>query len=139
MFFLIINIFQLSCWGGPNFLPKSGFLYVAQFWTLGNDCKPPFCADPKVSECDNAENTPCLCKINVLYKKLFFLFGPFPGHAPASEITISATCWRCECAPRSKINNILTNIIFIEMQKTLLAIKLMYFVTTVLFLLRPIL
>ena len=34
-----------------------------------------------------------------------FRFGPFPGHAPAWEITLSAGCWRWECAPSFQKND----------------------------------
>ena len=63
--------------------PESGFLCVAQFWTLGNGRGPTSCADSNVLAYDSAENIPCACKTDVLYKKSFFRFGPFPGHAPA--------------------------------------------------------
>ena len=75
---------------------------VVQFWTLGKSRELSSCADPKVSAYDSAENIQSPCKTYVLYKKSFFRFGPFSGHAPAWEIIISATCWRCECASRSQ-------------------------------------
>ena len=55
--------------GGLNFLSESGFLCVAQFWTLGKGRGPPSCADSKVLAYDKAENTPWPCKTDVLYKK----------------------------------------------------------------------
>ena len=131
---------ELRILGGPNFFPKSGFFRVAQFWILGNGCGLSSCADPKVSAFDSSENTPCSCKTDVLYKKSFFRFGPFSGHAPIWEITISATNWCCKCAPCFQKTNILTYLNFIEMQKTsLVIVKHMFCVATIVFLLEQLL
>ena len=66
---------------------------------------------------------------------MFFRFGPFPGHAPAEEIIIAATCLRCKCALCRQRAIVFTDLAFIKMQKTTLAIvKQMFFVDTALFL-----
>ena len=52
----------------------------------------------------------------------YFLIWPSTGHVPAWEITTSATCCRLKCAPCPRKTTILTNLIFIEIQKTSLAI-----------------
>ena len=72
VFLLIINIFQEKLLGWPQFLSKSGFFCVAQFWTLGNGRGLPSWAELKVQAYDSLENALCLCQSNVFYKKSFF-------------------------------------------------------------------
>ena len=86
------------------------------------------------------EILPVHVKLMLSSKIRFFRIGSFPDQVPAWEITISATDWRCKCAPCPQKPNILTDLMFIGMQKTsLVNVKHMFFVTTVLFLLEQIL
>ena len=86
LFFQIINIFEEKLAGWRQFLSKSGFFCVAQFWTLGKGRGPPSCADPKAPAHDSLENAPCSCQAHVFYKKSFFFgFGNAPATSPLGK------------------------------------------------------
>ena len=126
--------------GGPNFFenPESSVLLNSGLWAKAAGLHP---AQILRSQHVIALKI-LLVHVRLLFstKNRFLCFGPFPGHAPAWEIIISATCCRLKCAPCLRKTTILTNLIFIEMQKTpLTLVRTMFCVATVVFLLEQLL
>ena len=108
--------------GGPNFFQNldSSVLFNSGLWARVAGVHPAQIL--RLQHMIALKMPPAYFRLMSSTKNRFFRIWPCPGHAPAWEISTSATCCRLKCAPCPRKTTILTNLIFAEIQKTSLTI-----------------